>query len=313
MAFRLRPQESVADGLRRLATKEVRSAREDLRRTAPPRDDAIHEARKSVKKVRAVLELVEVSDGCGLGGSNERLRRLNRILSRLRDADAMVGVLADLRARDPHLLSEHTFARVHRHLVSRKREAMENAERDGAWTKVDRELRKVRRAAAKRWRPAKRGFGAVVPGMRLVHRRGRKAMARARKRQTAADFHEWRKQIKALWYALRLVERAGRIIRRDAAALHRAETWLGEAHNVVVLCAELSENASICGGLADLDRVRLIGHQYQCELRANAIAAVGRIYRRKSGPYVRAIKRAWTALRRGHEAAHHRRRDRTAA
>ena len=31
-------------------------------------------------------------------------------------------------------------------------------------------------------------------------------MARARKGQRAADFHEWRKQIKALWYELRLVE-----------------------------------------------------------------------------------------------------------
>ena len=84
-------------------------------------------------------------------------------------------------------------------------------------------------------------------------------MARARKSQRAVDFHEWRKQIKALWYELRLVEGSGPRIRRDVTALHRAEAWLGNEHNVVVLCDELSKDVPQGHGRIDLDRVRLVG------------------------------------------------------
>jgi len=312
MAFRLRPRESIKRGLRRLATKELQSARDALRQTAPPRDDAIHEARKSVKKVRAIVQLLEADGGSGLNDSQTRLQRVNRALSRLRDADAMGEILAKLRSKDARLVSEHTFARVRRRLSSHKREAMEAADREGTWKKVEKHLRKARQAA-KGWRPGHRGFGALASGIHALHRSGRKALARARKREGAADFHEWRKQIKALWYELRLLEGCTRTIRRDVDALHRAETWLGDDHNVVVLCAELSKDASVCRGLIDLDRLRLVADRYQCELRKKAIASTRRIYARKSRQYVRTVKRAWKLWRRSETDRHTRRQRRKAA
>lgn len=138
-------------------------------------------------------------------------------------------------------------------------------------------------------------------------------MARARKRQGAADFHEWRKQMKALWYELRLIEGCTRTIRRDVEALHRAETWLGDDHNVVLLVAELSKDASKCRGLIDLDRLRLVADRYQCELRIKAIASTRRIYARTSRGYVRGVKRAWKAWRRRDTRARSRRPRRAAA
>ena len=47
MPFRLRSTESIADGLRRLAREELSSISKHLDGAAPPRDDAIHEIRKS--------------------------------------------------------------------------------------------------------------------------------------------------------------------------------------------------------------------------------------------------------------------------
>jgi hypothetical protein len=303
MAFRLRPAESVSQGLRRLAAKELRSARDELRRTTPPRDVAILEARKSVKKVRAIVQLIKDDDG-RLAGGLKRLRTINRRLSELRDADAVVGILATLRSRNPRLFSEHTFARVRRHLLARKQAAMEAAERDGTWKKVGKELRKLRRAA-KRWRPTHRGFAALAPGIRVSHQRGRKALARARKRHRASDFHEWRKQIKALWYELRLVEGRTQSIRRDVRALHLAATWLGDDHNVTVLCAELSKRPSICGGPEDLVRLRLAADRYQRDLRKKSIHGAQRIYVRAPGDYQRGVKRAWKAWRRRQDRARH--------
>ena len=293
MAFRLRARESVADGLRRLATKELRSARRELQRTNPPRDETIHEARKHVKKARAIMDVVEADDGGGLAGCRKRLREANRTLAGLRDADAMFRMATKLRDENPGLFSEHSFVRVRRLLSSHKREAMKTAQEDSAWKEIDRQLRRVRRSA-KRWRPAHRQFSALAAGIRMTHRLGRSALGRTKRRQRAADFHDWRKHIKALWYQLRLLERSGPDVRKDARVLHQAETWLGEDHVVVLLCEELSTDTSLC----DLTRLRAAADRYQCDLRRKAIARTAPIFARTSAQYVRRIKRAWKGWQR---------------
>jgi CHAD domain-containing protein len=63
MAYRLRSQESITHGLQRIARKELRAARDGMRRSTPPSDEAVHEARKSVKKVRAIVELIDADGG----------------------------------------------------------------------------------------------------------------------------------------------------------------------------------------------------------------------------------------------------------
>src|SRR5213596_972790 len=133
MAYRIRPDESVARGLRRLVKKQLGSARKELSRVDPPRDEAIHEARKSVKKVRAIVELIEADHGGGLKGSRKRLRKVNRALSRLRDADAMLQVLGELKQKNPDLFTEHAYARARRQLKAKKHASMKIARTDGTW------------------------------------------------------------------------------------------------------------------------------------------------------------------------------------
>jgi len=296
MAFRLRAEESVAHGLQRLAKKNLRAALDELGRTSPPSDDAIHEARTRLKKARAILHTIQVDDG-RLNRDAKRLRKVSRILSSLRDADAMEQIFVKLRDRDPQLFSEHTFARLRRQLMSHRREVMESARRDETWEEACRHLRKLRRAA-KRWQPAHRQFGALARVLRISHKDGRKAMARALKHQGADDFHEWRKAIKSLWYQLRLIEPSDPRIRRDVAALHRAAAWLGDDHNLAVLCAELSQHELSCDATVDFDRVRLAADRYRCQLRNKAIAGMRPLLDRKSSAYVREIRRAWQAERR---------------
>jgi CHAD domain-containing protein len=292
MAFRVRPEESIAHGLRRLAKKELASARQQLQRTSPPDDDAIHEARKSVKKVRAVVHLIEADDGRGLRGSKKRLRAVSRALSQSRDADAMIVILQKLLDRQPRLLSEHTLARVRHLLADHKHAVAQRTAREGSWKAAVQELRALH-AAVKRWSPAHNRFGTLAPGLRVTHSRGRKAMARALERHRAADFHEWRKQLKALWYELRLIESSGAVLHKDAVTLSRAETWLGEDHDVVLLCAYLSSNQPFAYDSIEFQRLKQVGRQYQQELRRKAIASTKAIYGTPAGAYVRRIKRAW--------------------
>jgi CHAD domain-containing protein len=292
MAFRIRPRESIAHGLRRLARKELASAREQLLRARQPGDEAIHEARKSVKKARAIVHLIETDDGRGLGGGKKRLRATNRALSQMRDADVMILTLQKLLDRWPRLLSEHTLARVRHQLSDHKNTVAQAAARPGSWTEASEELRRGR-AAIKRSSPVHRRFGALAPGLRVTHKRGRKAMARALERQGDADFHEWRKQIKALWYDLRLIEASGARIRREVEALNRAQTSLGDDHDAVVLCAYLSGSQAFRDGSFEFQRLTQQAERYQQELRRDAIASTKSIYATPTGAYVREVKRAW--------------------
>jgi len=293
MAFLLRPKESVAHGLRRLATRGLRSAQHVLRRTDPPSDRSIHEARKSVKKVRAIIELIEADGWRGLADCQKRLRKVNHTLSELRDAVAMLETLTSLSKRNPQQFDGRTFSRVRRHLSSHKHSLMIAAQQDRTWKTIDRHLRKLRQGA-ERWRPGHRQFGALAAGIQVAHRLGRKAMARAKKRQGPADFHEWRKQIKILWYQLRLVAARSPVIRQDVQRLHHAQAWLGDDHNVAVLWTELSKDASLC----DLGRLRHAADRYQSALRRKSLASTTRIYADAPSKYVGRVKHAWHASRR---------------
>jgi hypothetical protein len=258
--------------------------------------------------VRAIAELIAADDGRGLAGCRKRIAKVNQVLSRLRDAGAMLEILAKLRKMHPHVFDEHTFARMRRRLTSNKQSSMKAAEDDGAWRTIDRALRALRRAA-KRWQPTHRRFGVFAAGIRQSYGRGRKALARAKQRQQAADFHEWRKHMKSLWYQLRLIQGCSAGIGADVRSLHNAETWLGDDHNAVVLCEELSREAPLC----DLERLRRAANTYQCDLRRKTIAKASPMYRRSPDGFVRRVKAAWHAWKRRSRAAHTRRSRRVAA
>src|SRR5262245_42375009 len=114
MAFELDPSKKSGRELRRLARKELAAAREQLLRARPPDEEAIHSARKSVKKVRAILRLIYAAGGEDLDSAEKRLRKVNRTLSCLRDADAMIESAASLHRHHPELFSEHVYARIRR-------------------------------------------------------------------------------------------------------------------------------------------------------------------------------------------------------
>src|SRR5262245_55907290 len=111
MSYSLPTNVSVVNGLQQLIRDELKKARTGLRASRPPSDEAVHEARKSIKKVRAIVKLIESDEGKGIGKSAKRLRKLNRTLSRLRDADAMIGILTQLKKTGAGAVDEHAFAR----------------------------------------------------------------------------------------------------------------------------------------------------------------------------------------------------------
>src|SRR5262245_7028292 len=118
MAYRLRPHETVEHGLRRLVRKELDNVRARLRRGGRPSDEAIHEARKRIKKVRSIVRLFRADGGHGVRKAWKQLRKVNGLLSRLRDAAATLEILATLRKRFPAIIDRGIYLRTRRPLLA---------------------------------------------------------------------------------------------------------------------------------------------------------------------------------------------------
>src|SRR3954451_21980380 len=100
MAFRLALSESVDKGLRRIVNEEIESAIEHLRKEDDSlQGDGIHEARKSIKKVRAIVRLLMPGLGAAGFRENRALRDTGRALSKLRDAAALIETVEGLSER----------------------------------------------------------------------------------------------------------------------------------------------------------------------------------------------------------------------
>ena len=108
----------------------VRPPAHSPRALAAQFESAVHESRKSVKKVRAVAAFLEQAGAKLPRKDRKRLKSAARALSRLRDSAAIIDTFDRVRRRYPKQLSEHTYGILRRGLVgARNRRAGARAAR----------------------------------------------------------------------------------------------------------------------------------------------------------------------------------------
>src|SRR5882724_8043801 len=94
MAFELNSRDVTDGELAGIIRRELRQAVEELdKKTAA----GVHAARRSVKKVRAIVALLESFDGKAVRKDGRRLRAVGRTLSELRDAEVVLTTWNSLR------------------------------------------------------------------------------------------------------------------------------------------------------------------------------------------------------------------------
>ena len=117
MAYRFKLGEPVPEGIKRIVGEEIEAAARHLSgQGESDRDEAIHEARKSVKKIRGVLRLVRPELGEVYRTDNARFRDIGRQLSQFRDAGASIETFDALRKRYRGEMDGRTLAAIRRRL-----------------------------------------------------------------------------------------------------------------------------------------------------------------------------------------------------
>ena len=296
MAYRLNTGEAVACGLRRIVLEELRSAADRLHKSnSRTRDEAIHEARKSIKKTRAVLRLVSPGLEGVYQSENRRLRDIGQGLSPYRDTVAMIEIFDQFREKHAGRVGAPALESIRRGLLQEKRA---QALGSGIVTAV-RQAGAALTAAARRaekWPLSGDGFELLVPGLEKGYRRGRKTMHAARTHMAAQYSHDWRKRLKDHWYHIRLLEDLWNTAMADyEKSLKHLETLLGDHHNLEVLCRKLDANVR-CGGPAEDTRRCLTGmRKYQRGLRRDALSLGKLVFADSPREFMERLEQLWSA------------------
>jgi len=296
MAYRLKHGETVPEAIRRIVQEEIDSAGKQLTNgQGKKRDEAVHEARKSLKKVRGALRLMQPELGRAYQDENTRMRDLGRELSEIRDATAIIEVFDSLVEKHASSLQKDAFGAIRRGLEKSKRET----EQAAGIEKVIQQAQATLRATGKRvknWPLKADGFQAIAPGFENRYRRGRRAMAIAEKDPSPENYHEWRKRVKDHWYHVRLLESLWtEAMQSRESSLKDLETWLGDDHNLVVLRQKLEDNPEQYGDQKEIKLFMALMDQHQKELRENAVSLGQRLYEQKPKQLVRDFAKLWDA------------------
>jgi CHAD domain-containing protein len=288
----LKRDKSISSEIHRIVLRQLEAATAELKSIGDPEsDEAIHEARRRVKKIRAVIRLVRPALDKSYRVVDKHLRDVNRLLAPVADGQGIIATLNALEHRYRKALPKRVVASIRAGLVDRGSQADRQADSDQVLQTVAGALRAERRRV-KHWRLRSDGFHAIAPGLEESFRRGRQAMLAAWRRPTAAHYHQWRHRVKNHWFHVRLLEgRCGDRLNADQRRVEALDGVLGEYHNLVLLAEVLVNDSYV--SRSETARCLRVVVRYQRELRQHAQSLGARIYSEKPHGFVRRIKRLW--------------------
>ena len=265
-----------------------------------PAAAAVHDARRGLKRLRALLRLARA----GLGEEtfrreNAAARDAGRELSAARDAQVLAAAFDALRPVLAGRVAAETPGRIAARLQAgteaavaalRSEERVPHAvalltaarERLDAWT----------------WQSEEDGWSVLGTGLRKTYRAARRALRRAAKGGAEDEFHEWRKQVKHLGAHVALLrplcpEQAD----KTAGKLGRLADLLGDEHDLAVLAATVAGFGEAVLPPDDLTAVTGIIAERQTALRRQARRRGRRLFDERPGEFARRWGKRWTKWR----------------
>ena len=252
-----------------IVQEELRSARSRLGGDED-RDMAIHQARRSLKKARSALKLMQSQLGARYSLENSWLRDIGLSLSALRDAAAVIETFDRLRRKYRGRVRREVFQAARAGLVNMKQEVDSQEDVADLLRNAAENLSKTRRP----WQLKADGLSAIAQALETTFRKGRKALERVHKHPRPENFHALRKRVKTYRFQLRLVPGE----KTSEKRLGDLDRWLGEAHNLTLLEERFAGDRSRFGVVADVRQILGLIAKRQKELRAKSLTRAEEIY-----------------------------------
>ena len=237
MSYQLQHNETPGEGVRRICRRQVELGLAIAAGKKETVDTPVHETRKHLKKARAALRLVRREIGRGLFKRQDHcLRDVGRMISEIRDAEVRLQTVRQLqkvtRRRQCYQNVEDILAHELENFVAAFAEWQSQAVpilqrvRDDidTWPVDQFDLIQLRRS---------------IQG---TYKRGRDALAAAKRVGSAESFHHFRKEAKQLWYQLRILRPVNLVVLETLSAeLGSLGDLLGRAHDLDFLAERMRQ------------------------------------------------------------------------
>lgn len=307
-SLQLGVSEPLGTGVKRVTMEQLERAAGGFFGDDASLGGAVHESRKSIKRVRALLRMVrgELPDHI-FEFENESLRDTARLVGEIRMAQGVLNAASSIQELYGEFLSEGTFVELIQRL-SRRRDltelkavedpnligrvvrGLERAyHRFGSWP-TDPEAREVYGHGIRD------SFDAVRPGLSGTYDAGRQGMVRAFRRSAPGDLHEWRKRAKDLRHQLEfLAPLWPEVVVGTAMTLERLGDILGDDNDMAELMKLLDNRPDLCPDTRERSLFRALANQRRNDMQMAAEILGRRVYAEKPGSVASRFGEYWDA------------------
>ncbi|MEX2121577.1 MAG: CHAD domain-containing protein [Pirellulales bacterium] len=299
MAFRFKPGEPVSRAVTRIAREQIDGALAALKLDAEPAPEAVHDARKRFKRVRALLRLVREPLGRKVFKRENRVfRGAGRPLSSVRDAKVLIEALDKLAgsAEDGHPAewSALRAALVERQQALSSGVLSDHELRDGIVESLEQERKRAKEWLADPWVQKREGWPLVEAGLKRAYKQGRKALGAVRSDPTTERLHEWRKRVKDLWHQLQLFAPMERdVLGNKVRETHQLADLLGDDHDLAVLAQVIEKDPNCLAAAKAIDNLASLIAGRRAELQAQALALGEQVFADKPRQFVDTLEDYW--------------------
>lgn len=241
---------AASDWFRAACQRELERAHALLADPAADRNAAVHEGRKSLRRVRAWLRLLERSRREALHAVDQSIRSLRRTIGPLRDAASRIEALDRLRQRKALRPARTLLARARRQLAKDLAQRWAAKPIDGgAWTRLLGALAQLAAGVAD-WPLDGLSEAELGLGLRRAFLRACRERKLCAGRQAAVVRHAWRGKVRIVLLQGQLLASCGSVPGLDA--LKRLAQSLGNEN-------DLAQVSRVLGriGLSDATRLSM--------------------------------------------------------
>ncbi|MFH5883844.1 CHAD domain-containing protein [Halalkalibaculum sp. DA3122] len=285
MDYALATDESIDEGIKRIYTDRLQQIIPTIRPPHQNLHEAIHDARRGFKFMRALIRLIKFSlEPEAYEQQNHMFRDMGRFVSELRDLHVFI-LLMQYVARESHSVRPQDIEEGLNILQQQEKELLEEARDQHRFEDMADRLEEVQNAfTEQQGLPDQQSL--LFPGLKEIYKKGRENYFRADEEGTKEQFHEWRKQVKYFMNAFQVLAHfwPGKLDIKGKS-LAQLSDYLGEEHDLALL-DDLLVDQDFRRHLGNIKAMRSYVDQKRSFLQRSALNLGGFIYSKTEEEFI---------------------------
>ncbi|MCU0406621.1 MAG: CHAD domain-containing protein [Ignavibacteriaceae bacterium] len=246
MSYCLENNETLSFGLKRIVLELIDKSVFNLSKGNGSFNEDVHDTRKNFKKIRTVLRLIRSEIGEEKYKiENAFYRDAGRTLSDLRDSTVLILTFDKLAKSAELEMSNFDFS-VFRDFLVEKHKTIRTAKskKSAVINSLSTDLL-LARSRVFDWPLSGDDFKLIKKNLQQIYEQGQKYMYAVFSEAVKENVHEWRKRVKDLWYAMRILSNLWpEIMSPLVTLLGKLSDTLGDANDLFLLKERIISNQS---------------------------------------------------------------------